>query len=324
MAKHTIILPDPQECLIHSNWRIHRFSSCFRVLPLYDDDIEVQIDKKNEHLRVPGHTIFMGDGNGCYSGFFRVNNNLFMIIDTDHPIKNSDRWIPHYAKQGVKGFFLACHRYSTEFIFKDSKVPVFPLGGKPGPYLPLSYLEGDAHSKSVTNPKNINVFFSGQFRHRPVRALTARNIERNIPNVYIQNTRVGGTTMRRKLKSLPLSGRECIDLMIRSKIVWCPRSAWSDPEHDCNAPICKEWEAMCLETLVIKHSIGIMEVELRIPGVHFIEIQNNDLDLIEKIQYYLEHENERKEIAHNGRLYYERNCSSLARAKQILADCLSV
>ena len=317
MDDHVIILPDPSkfpQTHFGSHWRTSRMAACLKILPTHYPNIKVVTDTNNFHNKLPPF-VHMANRNGQYSGFFMVDDNLFMVADTDWPIKNHEIWVPHYEKWGVKGFFLACPRYSTEFIFKDSKVPVFPLGGKPGPGIPLSYMEGRAHADAMQARKTVPVSFCGNLRSRMARLAAARNIRKYIPNSVVRNIKTSdprGT----------IDGLAYIELMKISEIIWCPRSGWSNPEHDCNAPIGREFEAMCLENIVIKHSIGTKETEIRIPGIHFVEIQNDDSDLIEKIQYYLEHENERKEIAYNGRLYYEKNCSSLARANKLLNSCL--
>jgi len=82
---------------------------------------------------------------------------------------------------------------------------------------------------------------------------------------------------------------------------------------------------MALECCIFRHPNNLIEVEPRISGVHYVEIdENTHADLIPKINYYLEHEKERKEIAHNGRLWYERNGTAIARAKKIFEDCKSL
>ena len=45
-----------------------------------------------------------------------------------------------------------------------------------------------------------------------------------------------------------------------------------------------------LEVLVLKHPTGVIESEPRLPGIHFVEYENYNTDLIEKISYYLKHE----------------------------------
>lgn len=309
--KHKIILPNP----IHfdrrrPDCRVFEITRCMRILEVYERDVIVEIDSGELKDRIP-KPVYMGNDNGRYSSFFTVDKNLFMIVDADGPILNHKEWVKYYEEQGVKGYFVACHRYSTKFIFDDCKVPAFPLPGKPGSRISLKDMEHEAHSRSVAAKKDINVFFQGRFNTRVARIHIAKLITNAIPNCRIENCS----------KNI-ISSEEYIDRMCRSKIAWCPRSVLSEPDHECNAPIAKEFEAMCLEIMVLKPPIGTIEVEERISGIHFAEVNNDSSDLIEKIRYYLEHDNERKEIAHNGRLYFERNCSTFARAHQIFNDCL--
>ena len=253
----------------------------------------------------------MANKNGGLTGMFLVNDHVFMIVNTDTPSDNAHNWVPYYS-QHVSGFFILCHRHSTSYIFDDCDVPAFSLTIKPESAVPLLSLEHDSHSKSVTTEKDISVFFHGRYCTRLPRKFWANRILTNISNAHIQDS---GDRRR-------LPGSEYVDLMCRSKVAWCPRSVKSPPDHDCNAACPRESEAMCLECLVVRPSIGITEVEERLPGVHFVEIQNDNSDLIEKLQYYLEHDDKRKEIDHNRRLWWERNSSLLARAKRIFSDCL--
>lgn len=238
--------------------------------------------------------------------YFIVNEHLFMADDRDKILYKP---FPNYSKY-ITAFFIFSHRYSTTYIFKNTS-PAYPLPGKYSPYLSVR-LECDAHSKSLQSKKDIPVFFSGRHTVRVARKYFGKIIMQNFPNSHIHFLENGKFVSR----------DEYVDLMIRSKIAWCPRSVWSPPDRDCNIPVGQEYDAMPLELLIIKHPLGTIEAEERIAGVHFVEYKNDSSDLIEKIQYYLEHEDERKEIARNGRLWWERNCSTIARANFIMNSCL--
>ena len=315
--KHNILLPDlsffPGKSS-RSIVAIGDYSKCLLALPVFYDSTSVVCDNDLLSEKV-SHIIadppFVANKNGGLTGMFLVDDHIFMIVNTDTPAKNAHHWVPYYS-QYVSGFFVLCHRHSTARIFNDCKIPTFPLSIKSDPSVPLLSFEHDAHSKSMTIKKDISVFFHGRYGTRLPRKFLAEIIQKHITDVYIQDSG--------DRKSLP--GSEYVDLMSRSKIVWCPRSVRCPKDSDCNAACPRESEAMCLECLVIRPSIGITETEDRISGVHFVEIQNDSSDLIEKLQYYLDHDDERKEIAHNGRLWWERNCSVIARAKQIYSDCL--
>lgn len=316
--KHKIILPELLDIRERANFSprmISLHANCLLALPAYDENISVVCS--NELLTPYVAEMLksapdMANKNGQFSGMFVVNDKVFMSINTDAPVTNHEQWVPYFSKY-ISGFFVACRRTSTEYIFAKCETPVFSMTFSPAVLMPTHYLEHTAHSKSMTCKKDIPVFFRGRYRTRKPRKFVASIIQENFPDSYIQDIYLNGS----------ISGYEYIDLMSRSKIVWCPRSVWSPPEHDCNAVTGKETEAMCLEVMVIKHPIGIIEVEKRISGVHFVEMRNDSSDIIEKLHYYLEHDDERKEIAHNGRLWYERNCSILGRAKQIFQDCLT-
>lgn len=311
--KHNIILPE-FPILRNSEYMISRHISCLLCLPAFNDEISVVCS--NELLKPYVDKILsnpppMSNKNGRLSGLFVVNDHVFMFITTDRPVDNAQNWVPYYS-QYVSGFFLCCHRHSTSYIFDNCGVPVFPVGFCPDRFVPMHYMEHGAHTKSMTCEKDISVFFQGRYSCRGPRRSNANMIKSKIPNARIANADV---------RYIP--GNEYLDLMCRSKIVWSPRTVKCPPDFDCNSTPGKEGEAMCLECLLVKNPIGVTEPEKRIPGVHFVEYDNYSTDLIEKLEYYLKHEDERKEIAHNGRLWWERNCSTLARAKQIFSDCLS-
>ncbi len=315
MKKHTVILSDySRKPESPSLGVIRQYSKCLIALPVFYDNVSVicnddLLTKKVSHILA--NAPHMANKNNKLVSLFAIDDHIFMIVSTDRPVVNSHQWIPYYA-QYVSGFFVFCHRHSTSYIFDNCGVPVFPLSGIQEPNMSLLDFERDTHSKSMTITKDISVFFRGRYNTRLPRKFLARQIQEHITNAHISNSG--------DHKSLPT--QDYVDLMCRSKIAWCPRSVKSPPDFECNASTGREFEAMCLECLVVRPSIGTIETEERVPGVHFVEIKNDSSDLIEKLRYYLEHEDERKEIAHNGRLWWERNCSTIARANQIYSDCL--
>ena len=86
----------------------------------------------------------------------------------------------------------------------------------------------------------------------------------------------------------------------------------------------REIDAMCLEVMIMRPPNGLIETEPRLPGVHFAEVTNDHADLVDKMKYYLDHDEERKKIAYNGRLWYERNATIIARANHIFKCVKSV
>lgn len=310
--KHSIIIPDFFD---HPRLgAMSRFSRSLMILPVFDNNVSVVCD--NDILRAKVSHILsdrprMANKNGGLQNLFMIDDHVFLIVDTDNPTRGCDKWIPYYSKY-VSAFFVACHRHSTLYIFDGCSIPVFPLGlghdlSVPG--LPFEYR---AHYTAMTTERDISVFFRGRYNTRLTRKIFSGKIQKAIPDTCISNS---GDHKR-------MHGEKYIRLMGRSKIAWCPRSVKAPPDYECNSVTGRDSEAMCLECLVVRPSIGIIEVEKRVAGVHFVEYENDGSNLIEKLRYYLEHNDERKEIAHNGRLWWERNWSTVARAQQIFADCL--
>ena len=287
-------------CISDNSSSVASFTRDFLTLPIYYKNVECRVDQKKIEQKAP-------EGSDPCS-YFLVNDSLFMLNMSDRPIVNWEEWVPRESKYS-KAFFISALRYSTDFIFDECPIPVFPLPARTGNHVDKYYVE---YCHSLNREKDIRVFFSGRKTVREARKNASKMILKNFPD--------SGINVLEYTKKA-LGSREYADLMSRSKIAWCPRSVWSPPERECNLPTGKEFEAMCLEIMVIKHSIGTIEPEKRIPGIHFVEMKNNSSDLIEKIKYYLEHDDERKEIAHNGRLWWERNCSTIARANFMLNSC---
>jgi hypothetical protein len=299
---YEIILPNPN----HSGWPTHRVSSALWALMPYLKNIRCIMDHDAICQRMPpAIKIF----NSNPSSFFLINDHLFMLIDWDRPIDSHERWIPHYQKY-VTAFFVANMRHSTNFIFDNCTVPVFPLPPTHDCRVPLHYYEHFAHSQSLTVTKDISVFFHGRGLIRVARKHAGKLISDHFPDSCIEFC-----------EHTALSGSEYVDKLSRAKIAWCPRTAWSPPDHEVNTITSRELDAMCLEVLVLKHGIDIVEVAKR-PANSYVQMKNDSSDMIEKIAYYLEHEDERKEIAKNGRLFWELNYSVTGRAFFLLKSCL--
>ncbi len=299
------------KCLLGLNEHCHNINVIVDDGTLYDRTVNIVANQPNH----------MDSGNGLYDGFFMVDDNLFMIVDCDRPVKHHVTWVPHYQNQGVKAYFIDHDRRSTRFIFKDCPIPVIHFCCViHHSAMPTNYYNTIGHEESMNTEKDISVFFSGKCSHRRIRGRYAKVIGRSIPNCSIKDTsyKYGPTD------HLLSNSMEYINKLKRSKIAWCPRTVFSQPDPECNSVTIREFEAMALEVLVAKSINGVVEPEPRIPGVHYVDFNNGNTDLLDVLNYYLEHEDERKSIAHNGYLWWKRNASELARAKNFMSRSLEV
>lgn len=239
------------------------------------------------------------------ANYFLVNDHVFCILIRD---RYTEQQI-HSLAEGTSAIFVSCLRHSLVDVFDRCNVPVYPMPYKSGSHLSLA----DFENYYEPTEKDISVFFSGRHAVRPSRIGHAKWIITSIPDSVIYFLTEGIEA---------LSSTEYLSYMRRAKIAWCPRSVWALPDKDCNSVTVKEVEAMRCGAMVLKPPIGVKEPAERIQGTHFTEYKNDGSDLLEKINYYLEHDEERKEIAHNGRLWWEKNCTLLARASFYLRSCL--
>ncbi len=314
--KHTIVIPERQKGSpnkVTGPWqemRTYNSLSCLHVLPAFEWGIRVIVDSNVLRKRTP-EPIFMGDRCGRFDSFFMVDDHLFMTADCDDTAINCNNWVTYYAENNVCAYFIVQHRRCNNSIFANCPIPVFPIPCVVDMRMPHNLFEHAYHSDYLSKEKDISVFFSGKLTHRVARDSWSQTIREKIPNSVM---------LERDSKS----AAKYIECMLRSKIIWCPRSVKARRDHECNGLTAREAETMCLEALVVRPSIGVYEPEPRIPGVHYVEVENQNSDLIEKLEYYLEHDKERKKIAHNGRLWFERNSSSLARAYHLLNRSLEV
>jgi len=295
--------------------------NCLSLLGYYAQNVTIDFDHEKLRKRHPPR-VKVGDFNHRISNFFLVNNHLFMTITCDCPTMWADKWTSHYG-QYCTAFFVSHLRKGRHDIFKDS-IQVFHLPFYMGEGVHVAYLETYGRSNLLSGPQDISVFFIGSPRNRVVRQGLGKTIREKIPNSFIHFSKwsQSHTHLRPEMYCENLSPEIYCDKLCRSKIAWCPRSIRCDPDHEENGIQSRWVEAMCCEILVIGHEPHLLIPEPLEPGVHYVKIQNNSSDLIEKIQYYLEHEDERKRIAQNGRLWWERNCSSVARSQFMINCCM--
>lgn len=267
------------------------------------------VDHNAIESRVPENPkVIMGNKNQSLASFFMVNDHVFMLVTADCPQVFADKWIPYYSKI-CSAFFVLQYRFSTIPLFEACPIPVFPL--------PLNihfvstwYLECQSRL-SLSGSRDIPVFFSGRRDVRPRRRAAFTKLPEMFPGSVMNNVSYNR-----------FSQKKYCDYMCRSKIAWCPRSVYCNPDPEENGVTGKECEAMCAQSMVIRHALHAKETEPRIAGVHFVEIEPLEKDLYEKLHYYLSHDDEREEIAYNGRRYYERNWSPMAQAYYLINRCL--
>ena len=319
LPSYTITLPHLRWCSSDCSKRIRNITRCLWTLPMINKWVTVQYDdgsRKEPPREVNKHKC-LSNGNGKYASFFWVNEHVFMIVDADRPTKNYKAWTSYYEDQGVAGFFVFCNRKSTQFIFENCSIPVFPCNFPPYYQFPQDTLE-EAHANLLEREKNISVFYRGKPKHNDIRVKWAKVIQDTIPNAHSINNSKGDNTGQ------GIKIPEYVDLMSRAKIAWIPKSCLCPPYEHENVSIARDAEAMCLEALVLRNPLSEIQRVPKLPGVHYVEYAEDCSDLIDKIRYYLEHEDERKQITTNARIYYERYGSPLGRAKLIFKDCLSV
>ncbi len=312
--EYTIVLPNVKNFGNRQQLRIYKFAACLYILNAYEPIITVLPDDEILRNRLPA--VFPPQGRSrirsfwveSREAFFMINDSLFLIIDNDDFTGNYEENIKFFDDLGVCGIFCANRRRSTEFIFQKSPFPMF--GTTPGiePYrLPMPEFEHFGHSNYMNMKKDISIFFSGRCNTRISRLAYLHMIKEKFPDALVHNSEHKGST----------SPEEYVKKLRRAKIAWCPRSVKSRPDFDCNSSTGREMEALCLEVLVVRPPIGIIEIEPRIDGVHYVEVKNDGSDVIDKMEYYLAHDEERLAIARNGRLWWERNSSAVARAYNI-------
>jgi len=201
------------------DFRMYKFAACLHLLKCYEKDVEVVADNGEMALAIPPmpktirpHRWWSSDN---YFGYFMVQNKLFLINDKDD---FTFRWkdnLKHFHDIGIAAIFVLHRRTSTEFIFDESSIPMFCISlPLEEPVLPTVFADRLAHSKSLSCDKDISIFFHGRYYPRISRQYVSGVIRKEFPDSLVRCTN-GITT---------ITGQEYLDLMCRSKIVWCPRS----------------------------------------------------------------------------------------------------
>lgn len=233
--------------------------------------------------------------------FFMVNGHFFMIDHGEHT-GNRGSWIigKYTNPDQLSGIFM--EQMGSNLNTSKSKIPIVPLSyGTKEPSLWLN--QGVYHSIGLQKDKKYSVHFIGK-------------VEKNRAKFADQLKSLPGSKIEHRGNSKRMGFHEYMKDLAHSKIVWCPYG--NRPKTH------REVEAMCCEVAVMMPNQHIREQEDLIPNVHYIEIKQDHSDAMKKAQYYLDHEDERKEIARQGHLWYERNVSDYARAKYIYKNCVRI
>lgn len=236
--------------------------------------------------------------------FFMINGFMFMI-DHGEYTGNRAQWIigKHVTSDQLAGIFI--EQMDQGLDIKKSKIPIVPIAY--GTKFPdLWFGQGDYHYDGLYAEKKYSVHFIGNIgtnrkkRERQVKILS------KIPDSKIVH----------KTNSTRMSFEDYIKDLISAKIVWCPPGG-RPKSH-------REIEAMCCEVAVMMAPQNIVEPEMLKPDHHYISIRDDCSDAVAKVEYYLSNPEELDLIAHNGRMWYERNASDYARAKHIYTNAIKI
>lgn len=235
--------------------------------------------------------------------FFMVNNFLFMIDHGEHT-GNRGAWIigKYVNPHQLAGIFI--EQMDKGLDTRQSKIPIIPLAyGIKQPSLWLN--QGTYHDLGLHGPKKYSIHFLGNYSTNKRREREAKIIQK-----------ISGSRIEHVGKSRRLTFDEYMRDMAMSRMVWNPPGG-RPKTH-------REIEAMCCEIAVVMPEQKIEEQENVIPDTHYICIKPDYSDVKSKVEYYLRDPDQLAEIAHNGRMWYERNASDNARAKYIHDQALKI
>lgn len=303
-----IQLPHPRYCLMRENRRIRFLSKCLTNLSSHKITVQWDNGRLGKLVSEKPKKHFMNDSNGTYSSFFSINDTLFMIVDCDLPEYNYENWVSYYVNNGVKAFFICSLRPKFKSILDQMGVNAFPLGTMTREYKIIGTFLAIAPKDYPA--KDISISFQGEFHHHPERLELCKKIY-GIPNAYINAT-----------KDKELTASEYVHTMLRSRIVWSPKSIHcSDGVSTVSS---RDQEAMCMKVPIIRSHVEIIEQHPRIGGVHFIEVKKDNSDFIEVLDKHLNDTFLLQQIADNAYEYYCKYWDQPARAQYIFEKCLSV
>lgn len=233
--------------------------------------------------------------------FFMVNGRLFMIDHGEH-VKHRAAWIigKYTSPDLLSGIFI--EQMNKNLDTSKSKIPIIPLSyGTKDPLLWLN--QGTYRNISLCQEKKYSVHFIGK-------------IEKNRSKCVGRLSKIAASKIEHRINAKRISFDEYMQDLARAKIAWCPFG--NRPKTH------REIEAMCCEVAVMMPDQNVVEQEELIPDVHYISINQDHSDALDKVQYYLDDPNKLQAIAHQGHLWYQRNTSNYARAKYIYDQCVKI
>lgn len=204
--------------------------------------------------------------------------SVYYAIDTHIDLD----WRVEMARKADFDYVFCAQKRGSEVKWHTDKVYWLPLG-----------CDVDYHSIPNKRDKKYDICFIGNVQP----GWQTRRIERldklfkAIPNFYIGNKYF----------------REATQKYAESKLVF--NSAFSD---DINMRV---FEVMCSGSCLLTDKQEWHD--LFVPGEDFVEYEN-DKDMIDKAEYYIEHDLEREEIAENGRRKVLSEHKYIDRVREIL------
>lgn len=149
--------------------------------------------------------------------------------------------------------------------------------------------------------RKINVSFLGSPRYAERQRYLTHLITNNV------QVHIGGGQ-----REEGLSAKKYAELMRNSKI------SLNFPEGPEGNDQCKGrvWEILACKSLLLERKNSAIENFLK-PGVHYVEFEDES-DLVEKINYYLENENERRYIAEKGHKIFNKKYNAAVFWKEIM------
>jgi len=268
-----------------------------------DEDVGFPIARRIEKLDKIRDKM-VGERPAFNRGLFFMFNGFLFMIDHGEYSGNRAQWIiGKYVKpRQLAGIFI--EQMDKKLDTSLSKIPIVPLTyGAKEPTLWID--QGVYHNLGMNGKKKHSIYFAGAFGTNKKRKRHAQIL-----------SQVKGALIEDRKKSGRLNFSQYMKNMAASHIVWCP--AGGRPKTH------REIEAMCCEVAVLMPEQHVVEPEALKPDVHYICVKPDYSDAAKKCEHYLSNSEKLKQIAHEGRMWYERNASDYARARYMHKHCIKI